>query len=300
MGWPHCIRLSNEEVELIIATDIGPRILHFGFIGGQNIFHLTPDDKGKTGGSQWRIYGGHRLWLAPEVMPGTYTPDNDPVSYTVHDRTIRITGKKEIPTGMIKEIEISLLAGSNKVKVLHRLINQNPWPVKCSAWAITVLRPGGMAIIPQEPYGEGDAYLLPVSSMALWSYTQMQDPRWVWGNNYILAKQDPSLKSEQKIGLLNKQGWSAYTSDNECFIKCFGFDPLVEYPDRGCNHEVYFNGDFLEQESLGPYGNIAPMDKTEQIECWFLSKSSPGDTDESIDRIFLPQVAALRSSYESK
>ena len=31
-------------------------------------------EKGKTGGSEWHIYGGHRLWHAPEVMPRTYYP----------------------------------------------------------------------------------------------------------------------------------------------------------------------------------------------------------------------------------
>ena len=78
MGWPHCLRLSNAEVELIIATDIGIRILHFGFIGGKNIFYLSPEDLGKTGGDHWRIYGGHRLWHAPEAIPRTYSPDNEP------------------------------------------------------------------------------------------------------------------------------------------------------------------------------------------------------------------------------
>lgn len=300
MGWPRCLRLSNEEVELFIATEIGPRILHFGFIGRQNIFHLVPDHKGKTGGALWRIYGGHRLWLAPEVIPGTYAPDNDRVSYSVNEGTIRITGPKEAGTGMVKEMEISLAPERNEVKVLHRIINHNAGSVLFSPWAISVLRPGGTAIIPQEPYGEGDNFLLPARSLALWNYTLMKDPRWIWGNKYILAKQDSALESEQKIGVLNKQGWTAYALESECFIKCFNFDCRVDYPDMGCNHEVYFNGEFLEQETLGAFENVSPLGIAEHTEHWLLSKVSPGDTDESIDRIVLTQVAELKSSYESK
>src|SRR6478672_4770522 len=71
-GWPNCIRLSNNESELIVTTDIGPRIIRLGFINKQNFFYLSEEDRGKKGGNDWRIYGGHRLWLAPEAMPLTY------------------------------------------------------------------------------------------------------------------------------------------------------------------------------------------------------------------------------------
>jgi hypothetical protein len=295
-GWQNCLRLSNTVVELIIATEIGPRILHFGFIGGQNIFHLVPEENGKRGGSEWRIYGGHRLWHAPEEIPRTYSPDNDPVSYTYNAETIRITQAKEPGTGIVKEMEISLSPDKNEVTVLHRLINQNHLPQKLSPWAISVLRPGGLAIIPQEPYGEGNEYLLPARSLAIWSYTQMQDSRWTWGNKYILAKQDPSLNSEQKIGFLNKQGWGSYVSGNECFIIYFGYNPDAGYPDFSSNHEVYINGQFLELESLGAYNIIPPQDKVEHTEYWSLSKICPELNDDSIDRILLPQIAAMNKS----
>ena len=30
-GWPNCVRLNNGKVELIITTDVGPRVIRFGF-----------------------------------------------------------------------------------------------------------------------------------------------------------------------------------------------------------------------------------------------------------------------------
>jgi len=150
-GWPNCIRLSNGESELIIATDIGPRILHFGYNNGQNFFHLSPGDLGKMGGQNWRIYGGHRFWHAPEATPRSYCPDNDPVRYSFHDDTIKLTQAKEPTTGFVKEMEITLSPYINQVKVLHRLINQNLWDIELSPWGISALARVAVQSYPRNP-----------------------------------------------------------------------------------------------------------------------------------------------------
>ncbi len=283
MGWPHCLRLSNAEVELMIATDIGIRILHFGFIGGKNIFYLSPEDLGKTGGDQWRIYGGHRLWHAPEQIPRTYAPDNMPIRYSFESGTLKLIQPVEKDTGIRKEMEICLSAESNQLKIVHRLINQNAFPVQLAAWALSALIPEGTAIIPQEEYGEGNDFLLPARSMALWNYTQMNDPRWIWGNKFILARPDPNRQTEQKIGLLNKQGWTAFIMEDEMLVKIFAYDPAVAYPDFMSNQEIYFNHRFLEIETLGPFGMIQPGGQTENTEYWQLSKTKISVDDLSIE-----------------
>ena len=82
-GWPNAYRLSNRVVELIVTADVGPRILFYGFCGRENMLHEVNDDAGKVGGSQFRLYGGHRLWVSPEVER-TYYPDNLPVQTSQH------------------------------------------------------------------------------------------------------------------------------------------------------------------------------------------------------------------------
>ena len=37
-GWPNCCRLSNGLIDLIATTDVGPRIIRFGFVGEDNEF----------------------------------------------------------------------------------------------------------------------------------------------------------------------------------------------------------------------------------------------------------------------
>ena len=299
-GWPNCIRLCNDEIELIVTTDVGPRIIRFGFIDKQNFFYLSAEDSGRTGGKDWRIYGGHRLWLAPEVIPFTYYPDNEPVSYTYSDPILKLTQARETKSGIVKEMEITLSMAQNQVTVLHRLINQNHSDIELAPWALSVMAPGGRAILPQEPYGEGDDHLLPARSLALWHYTKMNDPRWNWGEKYIQAIQDPSKSSEQKIGVMNKQGWSAYYLNGEVFIKQFAFDPAAVYPDYGCNNEIYINGNFLEIESLGPLIKIQPQAIIEHTEWWSLCKVVADESEESIDKNILPFVHAFKNEFQKK
>ena len=222
-GWPNCIRLSNGEIELIVTTDVGPRIIRCGFIRGRNLFHVSGKDRGKTGGSEWRIYGGHRLWHSPEVMPRTYFPDNGRVAYKWDGTTLKVTQPVEKSTGIIKEMEIILDKDRNNVTVLHRLVNTNLWAIETSVWPVTAHAAGGRAVVPQEPYIDPAEYLLPARPVVLWYYTRMNDPRWSWGEKFIGMRFDASCHSEQKIGILNKQGWAAYISGEDIMIRRFDY-----------------------------------------------------------------------------
>jgi hypothetical protein len=296
-GWPNCIRLYNDEIELIVTTDIGPRMVKFGYINCQNFLHLVPEHAGKTGGAQWRIYGGHRLWLAPEAIPLSYNPDNDKVDFIIRDNSIKLTQPKESITGIVKEMEITLSADKNEVKIVHRILNQNAHEVELSIWPITMLAAGGRAIIPQEPFAEGDDFLLPARPLVLWHYTKMNDPRWIWGEKYILVNQNPFFKSEQKIGVMNKQGWTAYYLNGELLIKKFDFNGDRLYPDYGCNNETYICANYLEIETLGPLTKISPGGIVEHTEYWQLTKVIADESEASIDEKILPLVKSFQTIH---
>ncbi|BBE18611.1 hypothetical protein AQPE_2774 [Aquipluma nitroreducens] len=289
-GWKNCVKLSNGSVELIVTTDVGPRIIRFGFVDGPNIFYVSPTDKGKTGGTDWHLYGGHRFWHSPEVAPRTYSPDNSPVNYTWDGTTLKLIQDVEPLTSIVKEIEITLKADKDEVKVMHRMINKSCWNVELAPWSISACAAGGRAIVPQEPYIDPADYLLPIRPIVLWAYTKMTDPRYTWGDKYIQAKQDSLIKSETKIGVLNKQKWVAFYLNKTLFVKTFGYDPNALYPDYGCNNEIYINGDFLEVESLGPLSKILPQGIIEHTEYWSLHKVLLQEEDDSIEKNVLPLV----------
>ena len=47
-GWANCYRVSNGEIEAIVTSDVGPRVIRFGFIGGQNMFKEYAEQLGKS------------------------------------------------------------------------------------------------------------------------------------------------------------------------------------------------------------------------------------------------------------
>ncbi|MDQ6632037.1 MAG: hypothetical protein M3Y82_09820, partial [Verrucomicrobiota bacterium] len=120
--------------------------------------------------------------------------------------------------------------------------------------------------------------------MALWGYTDMNDPRWIWGTKFVQLKCDPLATTPQKIGMMNTLGWAAYSHEGQVMIKRFGFDAKATYPDFGCNLESYTQGDLLEVESLGPLAKIEPEGKIEHTENWFLFKAEIGE-DKNLDSL---------------
>ena len=127
--WPNCYRLANDVWELIVTADVGPRVIRCGLVGADNEFKEYPDQLGLTGGSDWRIYGGHRLWHAPEHELRTYFPDNSPVKVELRDRAVRFVQEIESTTGIQKEIELAIVPDAAQATVTHRLRNTSRSPV---------------------------------------------------------------------------------------------------------------------------------------------------------------------------
>ena len=65
-GWQDNVRLANGEIELMVTTQVGPRVVRVGFIGERNLFAEIEGQQGGTGEEEWMIRGGHRFWIAPE------------------------------------------------------------------------------------------------------------------------------------------------------------------------------------------------------------------------------------------
>ena len=79
LNLPNCYKLSNGTVEVIVTTDMGPRVIRYGFVGEENVFAELPDAVVKTELGEWKPLGGHRLWSAPEAWPRSYAPDTGPL-----------------------------------------------------------------------------------------------------------------------------------------------------------------------------------------------------------------------------
>jgi len=296
-GWPNCYRLSNDIIDLIVTTDVGPRIIRYGFVGDKNEFKEYPEMVGKSGGDEWRIYGGHRLWHAPEAKPRSYFPDNFPVAIKQIGPVIRLTPPLETTTGIQKEIDIELTSEGTHVRVTHRLRNANLWPIEPAPWALSVMAPGGKVIIPLPPRAPSEGHLLPTGMMAIWPYTDLADNRWTWGTQYIMLHQDAQAASPQKIGLMDTDGWIAYINAGHMFLKKFEYVQGATYPDFGCSVETYTNSDMLEVETCGPTVKLEPGQIVEHVEHWFLFKDiKMPNGDDDVNRTLLPKVISAKTA----
>lgn len=292
-GQPNCYKLSNGTVEVIVTTDIGPRVIRYGFVGKPNVFAEMPDDVVQTEWGNWKPYGGHRFWHAPEVKPRSYSPDNDPVQIAIEGNGgVRLTQPVEPKTGMQKELLVTLDPTGTAVTVVHRLTNRGVWTVEAAPWGLTIVAGGGTTIIPQEPYISHDDYVLPARPMVLWHYTDLTDPRWSIGKKYLRLRTEASLNVAQKVGVANKQGWVGYLNGGTLFVKRFAYQSGAQYPDEGCNCETFTKGTFMEVETVGPLAAIDPGASIEHTERWYLFAGvDAGQTEATLDAAVAPKIA---------
>jgi FKBP-type peptidyl-prolyl cis-trans isomerase len=276
LNTPNNIRLSNGVVELVLATDYGPRVMRYALAGSKeedNVFATIPGVTLHTDLGDWLIRGGHRLWHSPEQIPRSYVPDSDPIQAVRDGNTIKLIEPVEKVTNIQKEIWITLDPQSSHVTVVHKMTNRGLFPVEMACWAMSAMNKGGRAIFPQEPFVSHDADISPARPMVLWKYTNLTDPRWMFGKNFFTLSQDPNNKDAQKIGIQNRQGWAAYAHNGALFLKRFDYDAAKTYPDYGCNNETFTNDVFLELETLGPLQTVPPGESITHTENWWLYKN---------------------------
>ena len=272
----NCLRLTNDEIELVAATDFGPRIIGYNFIGGENVLGIHAEAKVETELGVWKPYGGHRLWIAPENMPNSYAPDNSPVEFFFDEQNnrLRLVQPIEKTSKTQKEITITLDEKGSSVSINHKITSFSEHEIEIAAWALTIMREGGEVFIPNEPFAPyGAETLLPVRNLTVWSYTDLSDSRWKFDKEFISLRVDSLKSAAQKIGILNKLGYIQYKLDDVIFTKQFVYQPDALYPDMNSNTEIYTAGSFIEIETLAPIVRLAPGESTEHTEIWELIKN---------------------------
>ncbi len=270
-----CLKIENAFAEIYVTLDFGPRVIRYALRGGSNIFF---EDKGRTifhdekamsdyygRGASWYIYGGHRIWASPESLPESYYPDNTRVRYTATRSGVIFTPAPQRKNDLAMELELKLEEYGAGVTVKNRITNIAEKPKTFAVWALSVLTPGGLEIIPQNRHDTG---LLGNRVMALWPYTDMSDKRVAWGHEYITLRQDKRAQTPFKLGTENRRGWAAYACHGVLFVKHFPFLEGAVYPDGGMNFETYTSHAFLEMESLSPLREMAPGETAELTENW--------------------------------
>jgi hypothetical protein len=276
------VRLASDEIEVALTTSVGPRVIRLARPGGPNVFVELPDAVLECpGGGTFHLRGGHRLWVAPEVPPTTYLPDDEPVILKTGTDTISATSPAG-ETDVERTIGVSL-GTAGAVVVDHLVENRGERSFSAAAWAITQLPPDGIAVLPQaietaDPWG-----VQPNRSVVLWPYTDLGAPGVEWTPALVLIRgvEDPR---PFKIGVENQRGWLAHWRSGELFVKWSRTHrDGADYLDRGASAQVYRNNRFIELETLSPLTVLAPGERIEHREVWRLLQPSVENASDLIE-----------------
>ena len=270
-GWGKNLKLFNDAVEVIITLEVGPRIISYRPLDGQNVFKLVDEEAGKSNEEGWKIRGGHRLWIAPEDFGKkdglTYAPDNSPVEHAIDDEfTVRVAQTIESPVKIRREMVISLERTGPRVTVEHRITHQSGAALELAPWALSVMAPNGYAAIPQPPYGTHPRDYVPNRVIIAWPFTDLKDERLCLGRRLVCLRQ--AKRPPIKFGLRHTEGWAAYVLGDHLFLKSVPFVADGIYPDLGSNFEAFANAEILELETLGPLKRISAGETIVHQESW--------------------------------
>ena len=266
---------SYQNLLFGIATEIGPRITYLALADqpDKNILGVLLEAGADTKDGFWHSYGGHRLWTSPEVTPRSYSLDNQPIQIIEENDRIILRGNPEPFNSIQKEIIIST-GNPDGLKITHKIKNIGRWPIRLALWALTVMQPGGTALIPFFPKPEDSGNLLPDCPLVLWPYTDLTDSRLLLGKRWLGLHQEAGAKSPIKLGLRANPSIGFYHWQGLLFSKKTSIKQ-TSYPDYESTFETYTNGEMLELETLGPLTDLQPDAETVHTEIWNLKAVDP-------------------------
>ena len=265
-----CYECLHNGRKLVISSDFGPRILFFGFSGRKNIFY---NDQSKTVGNEdtgWLIYGGHRLWPAPETS-ASYQPDNSACTIKTSEDIFEIS----IITGALKKT-ILIQPQGDRFLITHKFSPCGEALISGALWALTCVRPDCTVFF---PWGTSGSWSL--KKIIYWQKwidhgSDINSSQYIRGNDLFLIK--PSGE-EGKVGTSGYEGFIGAVFSDCTFIKKFRFIEGALYPDEGCALECYTCSLFIELETLSPFCTMIPGHEYTHTEEWILCEKiiNPAD-----------------------
>ena len=258
--------IENSFLRVDYLTTVGPRII--GLYAKQAKTELlvqTPDIHWPTPHGEYYLYGGHRVWKAPE--DSFYNCPEDNVTVVGENDRVRLRSGVDA-SGLQKEISFCL--DENRVLLTHEITWHGQEPIELAPWTITQLPLGGVAILPQSDITAGS---MPTRSLAIWPYASVADPRLELHDDLILVYGSAEQKYF-KAGNYNPFGWAAYLLDKVLFVKRFPVSDFYTLPDMGSNVETFVWDAYLELETLGKLTLLNPGESVIFEETW---EVIPGD-----------------------
>jgi hypothetical protein len=286
-GWTDCLRISNGQVEAVVAPAVG-RIMYFGFPGEDDgVFWENPLLEGKSpdpDSSDWLNFGGEKTWPAPQsdwpAIAGRPWPppaafDSSPYAAKVVDEGITLVSRIDIHYGIQVVRRISLHSAQPVMVVTTEYHKMSGNPVKVGIWIIAQTRD------PQRVY-----VLLPSDSRGLAAVTQLtrHAPKDLKVEGRLLSlTRDP--RNNVKIAI---DGNAVLCMDQHHVLRMDACAGRGECHNGG-RIEVYTNMDplpYVELETAGSPVQLRTGDYIKQRTTYALARRTTADPVEEARRAF--------------
>ncbi len=262
--------IENGHCWLEVLAQAGPRIVRFGLKGGESILAETPKAGWDAGYGRFELYGGHRVWFAPEA-PECSIPESSGLAIEplpeANGIGFALVGPLQRQIGLRKRMEIRLAADAAAIEIRHVLSLEGEAARQLSVWPITQLKLGGVARV-ELPKAVATDRVAPNRPVVLWEYASWDDSRLSLHDGLLTVEARPAPKF--KIGCLSHAGRVVYERQGLQFVKSFEPEALAARPDFGCNLEIYSDEGSIELESLGPLTTLQPGTSASHLERWEL------------------------------
>ena len=239
-----CLSIANGVIEAYVTVDLGPRIIKFGYVGGNNfmndnrsLFPPKPFEKSYMDlfgeGKTWENFGGHRIWVSPESYPETYLPDDTAVDYEITENGVILKPQADTPVGIKKTMELKMDNYDANMQVIMRVENVSDKDKEFAIWALSVCSQDGTLIVPTNT---NDTGLLSNRKYIVWPYTDMTDDRIYWGTRYVTVRQEKEIDPPAKLGFDLNCGTAYYVLGDDILYKRYNTNhPDGVYPDGGAS-----------------------------------------------------------------
>jgi hypothetical protein len=262
-GWRGAYRLRLREAEMVVVTEVGPRVLSLSVGDGPNLLFVDEETAGRgQGDTDWHVYGGHRLWVAPETED-TYAPDNLPCQVEASEGRLTVTAPVS-PRAKLQK-RLTFAASEGRFVIEHGVLNTGDTLYPGAMWALTCVVPNGLIVF---PWGRGGAWDL--KKVVYWN-------KWMDHRSDVASLQwqpGPDLFAvvptgeEGKVGTHSPEGWVALCREDATFVKSYDWVSGASYPDEDSSLQVYTCEQFVEMETLSPLAVFYPGTEVVHREIW--------------------------------
>lgn len=269
----HIALVTDDDTEVAVTLDYGPRIVSVKIRGGENLLFNTRDE----------VYDrchGHKMRITLERSTNGIYCDDLPVRYSPMDGGVRFVQTIVDPASLEVTMDVVHSEEPGGVMVVHSVLNKSSEEVRLSIYTETPFPDRGFVFVPQSNTPEAEK---PGRVLTLWHGVKWSDSRLFLGDQYITVTPTRTPSANRlKIGCNNTAGWCGYTNGESFFIKRYLHSRSALYPFCSCSTFVTSCAGYMSLQTTSPFYRIAPGETARYVENWLLpqQKASLVSTDE--------------------